>query len=88
MDVIGFCFLEYLQQCLWVKKKDGKLLFSKRERYAFSKAYGLEDGSTSRLEVIAGELNLSRERVRQLKMKVFKRISYLRHRKYSGCIIG
>lgn len=87
MDAIGLTFLNYFNQCLQVLKKDGKPLFPERIRYTFSKTYGLEDGKVCCHNKLGEELKITGERVRQLNLKVFKKIGYLRSRGYKAVLL-
>lgn len=82
MDAIGLTFLNCFNQYLQALKKDGKPIFSERIKYTFSKTYGLEDGNVCCHNKLGEELKITGERVRQLNLKVFKRIGYLRSK---GC---
>jgi RNA polymerase sigma factor (sigma-70 family) len=57
---------KYLSMCL-----------SEREVYLINSRFGLLDGVAMTLDEIAKELNLSRERVRQLEAKAFRKIRKL-----------
>ncbi len=76
MDAIGCYFIGRLQMSLWIRTKDGtRLMLKDKERDIFANLYGLYDGRMWKHQEIADHFNLSRERIRQLEVKVFRKFS-------------
>ena len=77
MSPAGCYFLDQLQLSLWMRSKNGSsYLLKDREREVFLKLYALWDSREWQHEEVADDLCLSRERIRQLEMKVFKKLGY------------
>ena len=96
MDSVGCYFIDQLQLSLWVRTKDGcRFLLKDRERDTFIKLYALWDDEREwQHQEVADTLHLTRERIRQLEMKVFKKLAYRKKqsdtppgRLYTGTII-
>ena len=75
-----------LKLCILATKKDGTPLYSDREQYIFSELYGLEGNEIQNMISLGDKLGLSRERIRQLKVKVFKKFGILRKRNIPAII--
>lgn len=73
-------FAERLIHEYYVKDLCEKLLviLTDRERLVLSLRYGLDDGEERTLEKVGFELNVTRERIRQIEASAFKKIQYLR----------
>lgn len=78
MDAQGLRLITALKLCILATKKDGTPLYSDREQYIFSELYGLEGNEIQNMISLGDKLGLSRERIRQLKVKVFKKFGILR----------
>lgn len=86
MDAQGLRLINALKQCILATKKDGTPLYSDREQYIFSELYGLEGNEIQNMISLGDKLGLSRERIRQLKVKVFKKFGILRKRNIPAII--
>ena len=77
MDVVGCYFLDQLQRGLWLRTKDGShFLLKDRERDVFLKLYALLDDRFWTHQEVAMYWQVSRERIRQLEVKAFRKLSY------------
>ncbi len=78
MTPIGSYFIDQLQLSLWARTKGGcRFLLKERERDTFLKLYALWDDEREwHHQEIADFLQFTRERIRQLEMKAFKKLSY------------
>ena len=78
MDSVGCYFIDQLQLSLWVRTKDGcRFLLKDRERDTFIKLYALWDDEREwQHQEVADTLHLTRERIRQMEMKAFKKLAY------------
>ena len=52
------------------------VLLTERQQYVLQRRYGLVDGTFRTLSAIGRELNLSRERVRQIERNALDRLRY------------
>lgn len=86
MDAQGLRLITALKLCILATKKDGTPLYSDREQYIFSELYGLEGNEIQNMISLGDKLGLSRERIRQLKVKVFKKFGILRKRNIPAII--
>ena len=86
MDAQGLRLITALKLCILATKKDGTPLYSDREQYIFSELYGLEGNEIQNMISLGDQLGLSRERIRQLKVKVFKKFGILRKRNIPAII--
>jgi RNA polymerase primary sigma factor len=64
------------------KEKVAKLLegIGKREATVLRMRFGLDDGETMTLKQVGKELNISRERVRQIEREALRKLSYITKR--------
>lgn len=77
MDVVGCYFLDQLQRGLWLRTKDGShFLLKDRERDVFLKLYALLDDRFWPHQEVVMYWQVSRERIRQLEVKAFRKLSY------------
>lgn len=84
MDAIGCYFLHTLELSLWMRNKDGsRCLLKDKEREAFARIYGIWDERQWQHQEVAAHLCLSRERVRQLELKVFRKLSSRRKQSHT-----
>ena len=84
MDAVGCYFLNQLQLGLWLRTKDGsRFLLKDRERDIFRKLYALLDDRLWLHQEVADYWQLSRERIRQLEVKAFRKLSYRKREKDS-----
>lgn len=86
MDAIGLHFFDCFYQCSLVLKKNGTPFYSDRDRKILTKTYGLASSEIHTFTEIAQEFGLSRERIRQLHVKIFKRMGFLRRNKYPATV--
>lgn len=78
MNSIGLYFLDSFLELINTSRKNGQPFFSERERYIFTKAYGLESELPFSFAQIASEVGRSRERIRQIHVKIFRKLRYLK----------
>ena len=77
MNAVGCYFLTTLELSLWMRNKDGsRFLLKDKEREAFAKIYGIWDERQWQHQEVAEHLCLSRERIRQLELKAFRKLSF------------
>lgn len=87
MDAVGCYFLNQLQRCLWVRTKDdSRFLLKDKERDIFQKLYVFQDDRLWMHQEVAEHWRLSRERIRQLEVKAFRKLSY--RKKQQGSPVG
>ncbi|SUE33871.1 sigma factor-like helix-turn-helix DNA-binding protein [Rikenella microfusus] len=86
MDAIGLHFFDCFYQCSLALKKNGAPLYSDRDRKILMETYGLADSEIHTFTEIAQEYGLSRERIRQLHVKIFKRMGFLRRNNYPAIV--
>lgn len=82
MDAQGLRLITALKLCILATKKDGTPLYSDREQYIFSELYGLEGNEIQNMISLGDKLGLSRERIRQLKVKSIQEIRNFKKKKY------
>ena len=86
MDAIGLHFFDCFYQCSLASKKNGEPRYSDRDRKILMETYGLADSEIHTMTEIALEFGLSRERIRQLHVKIFKKMGFLRRNSYPATI--
>lgn len=86
MDSIGLCFFDCFYQCSLAKKSNGDPLYSERERKILIETYGLVSSEIRSSKEIASELGLSRERIRQIHVKIFSKLSSLQRKKHFATV--
>ena len=77
MTSVGFAILDSFTQCLDIKHSkysEGKPLLSNRETHLLKRLYSWEIISFAKEKDVADELNISSERVRQIRKKALKKL--------------
>lgn len=86
MDAIGLCFFDCFYQCTLALKSNGDALYSDRERKILIETYGLASSEIHTYKEIASELELSQERIRQIHLKIFKKLVSLQKKNYPAIV--